>query len=354
MKIALLHGASINAGDFLILSRTKSLLNHFYPKCSITEYYRNQSLNQYITEINQHDILIFAGGPGYYAKFYPDLCPLTADLNSIKIPIMFLGMGWFGYDSNVNTIYNYNLGQDMPVLLQRAIHDTKTLGCRDFVSMNILRNNGIDNSLMTGCPAWYDLNYVNQTNYKGKSLQDVNKICISDCGNPNNYNLAIELCIFIKKFFGDKEISFVCHRGFPDSSLGIDKILSAYNINYTNISNSEKGFEIYNACDLHIGFRVHAHIYNLSKRKLSILIEEDGRGYGVNQALGLPSIQAYISTIQNNKLTHYQNDKICLEVEDYLMNLSINNYIQMDCAFYLMNRYFENMKIHINSIEKYI
>jgi len=72
-------------------------------------------------------------------------------------------------------------------------------------------------------------------------------------------------------------------------------------INYCDISYSHEGMEIYDTCDLHIGFRVHAHIYNLSHRHRSLLIEEDNRGAGVNDALGLPRIRAYDLTknIQN-------------------------------------------------------
>ena len=35
MKIAVLHGAIINAGDFLIKNRAISLLKYFYPTAAI-------------------------------------------------------------------------------------------------------------------------------------------------------------------------------------------------------------------------------------------------------------------------------------------------------------------------------
>ncbi|MCI6783020.1 MAG: hypothetical protein MR594_05225 [Lachnospiraceae bacterium] len=62
MKIALLHGAIINAGDFLIKNRAIALLKYFYPDSEIVEYYRNQSLEEKLPEINACDILVFAGG----------------------------------------------------------------------------------------------------------------------------------------------------------------------------------------------------------------------------------------------------------------------------------------------------
>ncbi len=69
MKIAVLHGAIINAGDFLIKNRAISLLKYFYPDSEIVEYYRNQSLEEKLPEINACDILVFAGGPDIVMDF---------------------------------------------------------------------------------------------------------------------------------------------------------------------------------------------------------------------------------------------------------------------------------------------
>lgn len=74
-----------------------------------------------------------------------------------------------------------------------------------------------------------------------------------------------------------------------------------------NIAYGCEGFRNYDECDLHIGYRVHAHIYNLSRRKRSILIEEDVRGAGVNHALGLWHLRAYEN---KRRLAHTTYEKI--------------------------------------------
>jgi len=43
---------------------------------------------------------------------------------------------------------------------------------------------------------------------------------------------------------------------------------------------------LYDLTDLHVGYRVHAHIYSLSQQSASILINEDTRGVGQVTALG--------------------------------------------------------------------
>lgn len=58
MKIALLHGAVINAGDFLIRDRLKELLLYFYKDAAIDEYLRNVSLEEHLDSINSCDVVV--------------------------------------------------------------------------------------------------------------------------------------------------------------------------------------------------------------------------------------------------------------------------------------------------------
>ena len=339
MKIAVLHGAIINAGDFLIKNRAISLLKYFYPDSEIVEYYRNQSLEEKLPEINACDILVFAGGPGYCNGFYPRMAPVTDDLNKIKIPVMLLGMGWWEHNSDVVSQYSYQFEEPMRALFQKAMEKGLKMGCRDIATVNVLRNNGYDNIAMTGCPAWYDLEHIGITRYTGKGLTSSRKICISDCGNMANWGLAVELTQFVRRFFGNCEIYFVCHRGFPDARLGIEPIMKELNVHFMDISGSDEGFKVYDDCDLHIGFRVHAHIYNLSRRNLSILLEEDARGSSLNETLGLPEIKTKYLQVEKGALQYHINDKMIYQVED---------------AYRMMNQYFENMKRHILSIKDII
>ena len=236
MKIALLHGAIINAGDFLIKNRAIALLKYFYPDSEIVEYYRNQSLEEKLPEINACDILVFAGGPGYCNGFYPRMAPVTDDLNKIKIPVMLLGMGWWEHNSDVVSQYSYQFEEPMRALFQKATEKGLKMGCRDIATVNVLRNNGYDNIAMTGCPAWYDLEHIGIARYIGKGLTTCRKICISDCGNMANWGLAVELVQFVRRFFGNCEIYLVCHRGFPDARLGIEPIMKELNVHFMDIS----------------------------------------------------------------------------------------------------------------------
>lgn len=108
MKIALLSGASKNAGDFLIVQRSKELLSYFVKDAQIKEYDRSQKLDSQIDDINSNDVLVFAGGPAYISSMYPQKLPLVEDLNKIKIPFFALAMGWKGQADLPSTIFNSN------------------------------------------------------------------------------------------------------------------------------------------------------------------------------------------------------------------------------------------------------
>lgn len=355
IKIALMHGAKINAGDFLIRRRSIELLRHCYPQCEITEVFRNENLELHLDEINAQDILILAGGPGYQNRFYgySDLS-MNGDLNKITVPIMMLGMGWWGRSGNPHELYQMEFTGEMKELLTRASNDTKILGCRDYFSANVLRSNGFGGVVMTGCPAWYDIAKVGQVNYSGKPLTEVRKICISDCSRLENLQQSFRVAEFLCDFFPHAQIVYVCHRGIPEMEPSMESILAGRGIRLVDISGSGEGFGVYDDCDLHVGFRVHAHIYALSQRKLSVLIEEDSRGEGVDEALGLPHISASLFAKDNECYSLIQNGYLCLVLEDYLLNLASNRYAPIEGAYHMMNSYYKRMLDHVASIQKYI
>lgn len=355
-KIALLHGAYVNAGDFLIKNRMKDLLAYYYKDVVIEEYLRNSLVLEDISKINECDVVVMAGGP-LLSNGYSNIMPFEY-FDLIKKPIMLLGVGWFGASRQTNDIYNYVLDDEFKRILLRCVEDTGIIGCRDYYSMNILRNIGITDSVMTGCPAWYYLPKINNFNIDFSGIDNVKTICISDSAKPENKALDIALFEFLRKEFKrDTRIYYVMHRNNWLELENIKEASEKYEIKVISIAGSDVGLSIYDSCDIHIGFRVHAHIYNLSKRRYSILIEEDGRGAGVNDALGLPAITAYSDTMRifgGGDASYKLNDKMCFQIQDCLYNYKDDDYIRLENSFLLMNRYFRQMEKIVLCLRKYL
>lgn len=374
MKFSVLSGAYINAGDFLIVDRSIKLLKNIYKECEIKVYERRKPLKQYLNEINKSDALIIAGGPAYMPNVYPNIIPLVENLDEIKTKIVTLGLGWCGEYVNNKYIYNdYKFTEDTKKLLRRLLEDNENLSCRDWYTARVLKENGFSNVVMTGCPAWYDLNCINSCKIKKEVNIPFKKICVSDPAKTQNAVQAIQLVKYLKEKFKDANITFVFHRRDNKKIESSEKSEKTYDIineemkrmgvQTVNISGSAEAFSIYDDCDLHIGFRVHAHIYNLSHRNLSLLIEEDGRGAGVNQALGLNSIRAYkdknqfdskIVTKFNNFIVRNKenNEYLIKNIDDQFDMLFNSKFIQYEMAFSYMKLYFEQMEKHIKQIMK--
>ena len=367
MKIALLSGAVKNAGDFLITKRSIELLLDVLPNVHITTYIRNSVLSAgQVEEINGMDSIIIAGGPYYKWDLYPQSMPLVNDLSELKPKVFMMGGGWYGNTASPSEVFHYKFSEHSRRLLNRAMNDTRILGCRDFYAVKVLKANGINDVLMTGCPAWYDINKIcERINFTG----DVNKIAISDPADIIHFgNQSLEVAKYLKKRFPTAEIKYLFHRGMSqdlytdfDTAKKIEclkKQLNEIDIPYYDIAYSDTGFQMYNDCDLHVGHRVHAHIYSLSQRICSILIEEDSRGAGANEALGLWGIKAYkrkkelkssIFVKAYNKVFDYtQLNEYCIAelavYIDYLVNSKADI---LNLSFDRMEYYYAVMRSHI-------
>lgn len=363
MKIAFLSGAYKNAGDFLIEQRAANLLRALVPQLELKTFLRRE-LSEHFDEINATDAIVFSGGPIYMENISHHL-PAQALLAKATPPLMFLGGGWGGMGSAGHLPYRYRFSPESLSLLSLA--DTKGygLGCRDIHTYKALHKEGFSHVYMTGCPAWYDLAHLPLTHLQNSGTT-FKKIYVSDCAYTQNLPLLLSLVQYLKKTFPAASIVAVFHRG-----TGTDKEtpaqtgaafaqtaaqLRASGIEVKDISYGSQGFEIYNDGDLHIGFRVHAHIYNLSLRRRTLLIEEDGRGGGVNQSLGLLAVKAFNEELQTDnryanklhKLLRRQTNPYFLNDVDCTLQIMADTHDKyLENAFAMMQEYYTRMRQYI-------
>lgn len=376
MKLAILSGAYKNAGDYLIVDRSIKLLTHLFPECEYTVYERRKPLDGVLDQINAADAVIFAGGPAYTPNIYPAEIPLVDDLSKIKTKMITMGLGWYGPAAADYVIYDqYQFTDDTKRLLTRLESDGG-LACRDWYSVRALKNNGFHRAVMTGCPAWYHLDTLDQLQLRKGIHFPYQKICISDPANPANIEQSLDVAKYLRHRYPAAEISFVFHRGIQQDAMTDASIASRYlwlseqlqqaGIQVKDISYSKDGFEYYNDCDLHLGYRVHAHIYNLSLRNISVLLEEDGRGAGVNNALGLWGIPTYQPDMVRTSRTSQRtldrakrylerklfpqsplNPYLLASLDDDLSMMEQNHDMMFRTAFQTMRVYYDAMADHL-------
>lgn len=294
--IVILAGAKRNIGDYLIVDRATQLLLKYVDE-DIVKLDRFQPVDEHLETINKAKCLILCGGPAYARNIYPGVYPIVDDLSKVKVPIVPFGLGWAG--SPMNHPEKFRFDDQAAEFLKRVHGAIETSSCRDVLTESVVKQNGFENVTMTGCPVWYHLDSIGKE-FEEKS--EIKKVVITTPASQKLVKQTLKVVRLTKKQFPGAKLYLSFHRGiFPGKGTGYRKSLAYISmcigaffikpgIKVTNVAHDLRRLDYYDGCDFHIGYRVHAHLYFLSKRMPSVLINEDGRGRGQVLSMNLPEL----------------------------------------------------------------
>jgi hypothetical protein len=316
--IVTLTGAFRNAGDHLIFDRAARLLKKYVDGDILNLNRRDLPDSSYDT-MNDARAIILCGGPAYQKNIYPGIYPL--DLSRITTRVIPFGLGWKGALEEKPDDFEFSTASTS---FLKSIHSSiDKSSCRDHLTVDVLANHGVTNVEMTGCPAWFDLD----TMERDFGVSDPTNVVLSD---PAQFSKqSFEVIRLLRKRFPRAQLTLALHHGlYPGLNrkgmqFALERLLlTAYakSLGFTvrNIAADLGAMkDVYTQCDLHIGYRVHAHIYCLSQRTASLLVSEDSRGIGQSLALGccilksndesLPDqLDAEIDRMFANKAVYFQ------------------------------------------------
>jgi polysaccharide pyruvyl transferase WcaK-like protein len=235
---------------------------------------------------------------------YPRTYPLASNLDDIKVPIVIMGSGWYGVPGDDATLEQYRFNASTKGMFEKIRRQGSNIGVRDYLTESALKNNGITNVTMTGCPSWYDLEHLDDDFEAPAAIKTV---VFTPPARRIFQGQAVQVMKVLPRLFPWARLVCSFHRGIEadeqtpqeDARWMGQLALTAGELGY-EVMDTSYGLEkvsFYEECDLHVGYRVHGHIYFLAKRKPSFLIHEDGRGRGTSEALGLPGIQGWERTL---------------------------------------------------------
>lgn len=92
MKIAIMGGAYVNSGDFLIEQRSRELIENILD-AKVDVLKRNISYDDKLDILNSYDAVVFAGGPIFQRGIYPERIPFVRKLDKISTSVRILGGG---------------------------------------------------------------------------------------------------------------------------------------------------------------------------------------------------------------------------------------------------------------------
>lgn len=296
----LLSGARQNSGDYLITQRAKELLRAAAPHEEWVQLPGLEPLDEHLEVINQSRGVIIMGGPGCQPRMYPNIYPLVKDLTNIHKNIYVMGSGWKGRDGSLDAVNRYMYTEDSLRLLRRISQTTAGISVRDHYTRRTLQNHGVQNVHMTGCPVWYSLEHIG---VPYQPPEECKKICYTPPVDPKLVGQSLDVAKRLCQLLSDAEKYACFHHGFKylgrsgneamfQAQRDMRDQLSRLGYEPVDLSGGQT-FSFYDDCAVHIGYRVHAHIYMLSRRETSFLLYEDGRGAGVDDALRLPGVSAF-------------------------------------------------------------
>ena len=295
-KVITLTGAFKNAGDYLIGHRARALLAA-HVDAEVIDVNRKEITDAHYDLFNSARAVLLTGGPAYQEKVYPNVYGL--DLSRIHVPVIPYGLGWKGKLGQEPEDFRFTPEATNFV---QSIHADKTRfsSARDFLTLRMLKANGVENVAMTGCPAWYDETML-ATDYSFNA--NPKRIVLSMPAVPQAQIPAI-----MAKLAKD----FPKAQKFLSFQAGYQSTHSKKSAQYTRwnrlmvvrgllhgfkpiefAGNFPKFEQFMHTVDFHIGYRVHSHIFCLSQRKTSMLIAEDSRGIGQVAAMGGTAISAH-------------------------------------------------------------
>lgn len=308
-----LTGGKNNAGDFLIKYRAKKLMAEYRPDREIVDLDGWKPFGEEeLTLVNNSKALILLGGPALQEKMRPRVYGLTENLQDIKVPIVMMGVGWYSQEGRWEHTHDYPMNQKSKELLKRMADDGLMSSVRDYHTLNTLASMGYSNYLMTGCPALYSLPHIGTEVANGSPKKIGFSLGVSLKASNKMRKQMQQAILKTIEVFSDSEVEVVFHHGIGENYLKSDGVasdlyvaqrkfiewLEEESIKYVDISGSaENLIEYYNTCDLHIGYRVHAHIFCNSISKPSVLLNEDGRGIALRDVIGGATLDMYKKAI---------------------------------------------------------
>lgn len=352
MKILIIARPIDNAGDWLIADRLVSLITKVAKEIDPTSQIEfKNALSVYdVDYYNSFDSIVVGGGPiAANSLLGSNSFDVMAKLNQITTSVSLIGVGWYGATASAKDIYSYTIMPDLKEKLCVINELGGVIGVRDVTTQYVLTNNGID-STVTGCPVWYP----EDSSFSRLSRDvdfDPKKIIISNAGitkDPAVHEGVVyqsQLLVgSLQKLFPQAELLFTFNGGIDTKystrcNRGIVDFLERKKIPYYDISGSSSGFDLYDDADLHVGYRLHSHLYCLSRGIPSLLIEEDARGGGANITLGTPRVTAYDPLDCAQRNPYFEK-----ELETILREYQLSGYIAFINALERVNLYLPVMK----------
>lgn len=312
-NVILLGGARNNCGDHLIVARAKALFAHYLPEAAVTVLDRTREFSSGdFALMEASDLVVLAGGPLIRNNCAESLnlaeAASSGRLAAMKTPFVIMGGGAKPPEPFAPS--RLRLTPPTRLLFEKIESSPYYSGTRDLESIVLLRNAGFGNFGFTGCPALHALPPPEGPS-RPFSLADVRRVVFS-CGAPGRMcedaiRQHLDVLEALKEALPNAELVAAFHHTVQEAEFGnvfggrcppgwrdLFARVGRTGVRTADISGGlDRMLELYASADLHVGYRVHAHVLMTSWRKPSLLVAEDGRGSGMADVIAGKLLRAW-------------------------------------------------------------
>jgi len=340
IRMGVLHGAIRNAGDFFIYESGKKLLENFLGSdFDFTYKLRTEQIN------GNFDGLIILGGPLISRKIHPQSKNIFKYIKKRDIPVFCFGLGISGEKFSSDENYFLDLGS---IKFWKHVYEkTKLLSVRDKITYLLMRKLAIKAEL-TGDPALFNLETLEENKVdkeKNMNFYKINKIAVTipnlslSIYSLKDFLLTTYFLFLLKMKFNKKDIGLFFQHGYSNLPTRIMKKLAnmigikTYDLSGKSLDSSPEFYKY----DVHIGTRLHSHIYFLTLNKPSFLLSVDNR------------TGAFLKTIKT-PAENYANSGIKNLVNMLKRKIEENNFNEFDKVSDEISKLYAVMKNFLNKI----
>lgn len=291
---------AVNIGDgFIARSITDLLQPHV---CRFTFSTREPLTDEALEQINSTRLLVLAGANQLDDNFTLTPGMDARGLDRIRVPIVPFGLGIHG-KADRNRAMSPTTRAVLSEIHQRIRRSSwrcpqtvEYLGreCPEVASQ----------ALMTCCPVMFREPLLSGHPFSSAARCIV--VTVTERGDF--WSRERRTLDFVSRRFPDSEKVLSLHQAFPQPSLArgwraawdrwrgrgprrpqeLHRHAERLGFSLFFPASVEQCWELYESCDLHLGSRLHAHLYFLSRAKRSFLSHVDERCRGIAQAIDFP------------------------------------------------------------------
>lgn len=261
---------SRNVGDKLIENATRELLLSEAPGLRITTISGKSSWTDMQHLVEECDCFLFACLA--VRKNLLNSYPFLDKLLQTKAPVAAISTGTSLNKGGPRMFHDAVTDEDLE-LLRRFNEQAIVFTTRGSLTQSFCKHFGLSKAYFTGDVAFVDERF-NERKFPTEAA--IRRVLISDPHYATRYTETFKTLVgSLSKLFPNAALQLALHG----SNEPVTEMATELGLNSINLYESpDSGLEVYDECDLHVGFRVHGHVSALHRRKPSYLLEQDGRG----------------------------------------------------------------------------